>query len=202
MSLSAPTLAVERARRGSQLAPRALDGSDFVQVAKLVRKCVERLQRKKRLPAAFDTDDLAQHVLLHLYAHDARVLLSWKEGFGTSYRGYLAMVAQRAAISALRRRDLNPRGELQTDPSTLDAWGCGSQSSEDLLMAKDFGAALLQRLGGQLSPLGRSVLVALYGNDMTIEEASAALGMSVESLYAWRARIKQRARSLSRELTG
>ncbi len=185
---------------GSKERPRALRAPAHVQeIARLVRSSVIRLLCRFRRPLACDVDDLTQHVLAHLFAHDARALNRWEEGHGVSYVSYVRMISERAAISALRRRDHNPRDEHPADPCDLDARGVCERGEEEQLVERDHSRALVERLDRELSPCGRRVLRALYAEGQSVEDASRNLGMSADALYTWRSRIRRRAILLSQE---
>lgn len=170
------------------------------EVERLVRKSVRRVLWRRRAAHAWDVDDVSQHVLAHLYANDGRALSSWAAERGLSFESYVSVIAQRAAISALRRRDTCPRGEKVADPWVLDAQAAGGRSLEDDVAERVHSRACMSRLEAELSPLGQRVLQALYREEQSVEDASVALGMSADALYTWRNRIRSRARSLAREL--
>ena len=180
--------------------PRALRAPSHVhEVSRLVRSSVTRLLSRRQRPLGCDVDDLTQHVLAHLFAYEARALSRWEDTHGVSYASYVRMIAERAAISALRRRDHNPREEHPADPSDLDERGVADRGAEEHMAERDHSRALVERLDRELSPCGRRVLRALYAEGLSVEDASQSLGMSPDALYTWRSRIRQRALLLSRE---
>jgi len=181
--------------------PRALrDPKHVREVSRLVRRSVVRLLHRGRPPRGCEVDDLTQHVLAHLFAHEARALASWQDSRGVSYPSYVWMVAERTAISLLRRRDHNPREEYSADPVDLDQRPAQARDSEDGFACRDHSRALVERLDRELSPTGQKVLRALYAEDLSIEEASRTLGVSADALYTWRSRIRKRAEVISREM--
>lgn len=185
----------------SEERPRALrDPRHVREVSRLVRRSVARLLQRGMRPPSCDVDDLTQHVLAHLFAHEARALSSWQDSRGVSYPSYVWMIAERTAISLLRRRDHNPREEYTADPADLDQRVAPGRDSEDRLAARDHSRALVRRLDRELSPTGQRVLRALYAEDLTIEEASRSLGVSADALYTWRSRIRKHAEVISREI--
>lgn len=180
--------------------PRALRARSHVQeVSRLVRASVIRLLSRRPRPLGCDADDLTQHVLAHLFADEAQALNRWEPSHGVSYASYVRMIAERAAISALRRRDHNPREEHPADPYDLDERGGLDGCVEERMVERDHSRVLVQRLERELSPCGRRVLRALYAEGLSVEAASRSLGMSADALYTWRSRIRQRALLLSQE---
>lgn len=163
------------------------------EIARLARASVTRVLSRRKHALGCDADDLTQHVLAHLFANDARALCRWEQGYGVSYVSYVRMIAERAAISALRRRDHHPREEHPADPSVLDAFGDDERSIEDGLLERAHSRALVERLDRELTPCGRRVLRVLYAEGQSIEDASRSLGMSADALYTWRSRIRRHA---------
>jgi RNA polymerase sigma factor (sigma-70 family) len=183
-------------RREDRLARRR----NVEEVERLVRKSVRRVLWRRRAAHAWDVDDVSQHVLAHLYANEGRALSSWEADRGLSFASYVSVIAQRAAISALRRRDTCPRGEKVADPWLLDTQAVDGRSLEDDVAERVHSQECVERLEAELSPLGQRVLKALYREEQSVEDASVSLGMSADALYTWRNRIRSRARSLAQEL--
>jgi RNA polymerase sigma-70 factor (ECF subfamily) len=144
----------------------------------------------------WDVEDITQQVLSLLYANDQRALDSFRPELGVPFASYVGLIAQRAAISTLRKRQHFPRAERAFDPLLLDRCAAEGPNLEDDLAERGYNSECVRRLESTLSARGRSVLRALYRDGLSVEDASVELGMSMDALYTWRHRIREKARQL------
>lgn len=185
---------------------RALDG-DVEAVRALVRALTPVVQARVarvllRSGAAWrgsllqqDVADLTQDVLASLFAGEGRALRSWDPDVG-ALAGFVGMIAEREAISRVRRRRRNPMTESPTEGEALER-AVGSADAEEQLLTRSTLAGVLAGLERVLSPLGLHVFRLLFVEEADVETACRELSMSAESLYQWRTRIRRAARELA-----
>jgi RNA polymerase sigma-70 factor (ECF subfamily) len=144
-------------------------------------------------------EDLAQEAFLVLFAHDGRVLRSWRAEQGLSLENFVGLVARRRAISVLRSGKAAPWREDPTlaeeceEPATEADPEQTAASREELCL-------LLRRLQEELSPRGWHLFDLLLMQEKPVEEVERATGMSRDALYAWRSRLRRVARRLAQEI--
>jgi|SRR6185312_628217 len=189
------------------LVKRALDGNPTAQnelvalLTPVIQARVARTLARRSLLAGGrsvreEVKDLTQDVLLKLFARDGRVLRSWQPERGLSLANFVGLVAEREALSFLRRKE-EPSltvGEIDVvapDPSPVKA----AASRQQL-------ALLLERLREELSPQGWQLFDLLFLQDLSQAEVRAASGLSAVAVYAWHSRLRRLARRLRDELSG
>jgi len=146
-----------------------------------------------------DTLDLTQEVLARLFAADAQVLRNWDPQRGASLANFIGLVAEREALSAVRSGRRTPFREEPTEALTLER-SPGATDEERRLASRQLLRQTLARLRDELSPLGYQVFRMLWCEQKTTEQVQRELGMSADAVYAWRSRIRRKARALSRDL--
>jgi RNA polymerase sigma factor (sigma-70 family) len=192
---------------------RALRGDDPEALSRLVRRFTPivqaRVARKLLLfrdgrsgerDVRQEVEDLTQEVFLVLFANDARVLRDWQPERGLSLSNFVGLVAERQALSILRSRRRSPWSSDPVVDEELDA-DAEAPSPEREAVSRDTLEQLLDRLSAELSPLGRRIFDLLLVDEMPVEEAMAETGLSSDALYAWRSRLRKRARRLLAELS-
>lgn len=125
--------------------------------------------------------DHVQEVMVHLLERDAAVLRRWDPTRGR-LEPYVAKVADNFVISRLRRRP------PPTPIETVDDERAPTGTPED-------GAAfarLVERLVRELSEADALLFRAIYLEELTPEEAAAALGISREAAHKRIQRLRAR----------
>jgi RNA polymerase sigma-70 factor (ECF subfamily) len=145
-------------------------------------------------------EDLAQEVLLHLFADGGRILRDWEPGKGLSLENFVGLVAQRRAVSILRTGKRNPWREDSTEDEWLDARSDARPGPEQETIARSTLEELLERLRAELSPLGWQLFELLYVEERGVEEVRAETGLSADAVYAWRSRLRKQARRRLEEI--
>jgi len=118
--------------------------------------------------------------------------------------GYVGLVTERSVRSILRGRRYGERGyasltsddESGHDEVFVDA----SEGPESRYAARESAAHVLSVLRASTSEKGVMVLEMSIVEGRPIEAICEALGMSEESVYAWRSRLLKRAEGIAREL--
>jgi DNA-directed RNA polymerase specialized sigma24 family protein len=145
-----------------------------------------RMKAKKGSDHREDVKDLTQDVFLHLFEDGGRILQRWEPGRGASLSTFVALIAHRRAISALRGRNAmntDEGADVDTDVAT-------DESPPELRAAtRQELQMLLSRLQGRLSPLGLELFYRLLVHDEPIGALSADTGLTANALYIWRTRL-------------
>lgn len=138
--------------------------------------------------------DFVQDIFLHLLAHDARTLRRWAPERGCSLDSFVRLVARRQIISMLRSPRRNPWAESPTAHETLERLGTRDEQEPELeahLVDSQTIARLIEALQQRLSDRGVLLFHLLYVEERAIAEVCEMTGMTRESIYAWRSRLKQ-----------
>jgi RNA polymerase sigma-70 factor (ECF subfamily) len=179
---------------------RALDGD-----AETMRRLVERLrpvihaevgQVLFRLGAPNGWDprqecrDLVQEVFVELLAKRGKVLRAWDPHRGSSFEGFVRLVARRHVIGVLRTKRRNPWVNESITSERLDEQD-GEQRLDRQAEARGQLAALYDRLEQRLDERGMMLFHMLYVEQRAVDEVCEHSGMTREALYAWRSRLKK-----------
>ncbi len=187
MSILAP---INEATRDAILAG---DPAATAQISGIARARVARV-----LGRGADVDDVVQSVLEKLFADDARALRSWRPDGGASLAGWVALIAERQALSHLRSRRRAGRHEQITGDAVLEC--VAAHCDEGRLVARDQARRVIGILEKRLTPLGTRMLRELFLEERDAAEIETDLGMSPEAVWAWRSRIRRAAGEAAREL--
>lgn len=194
--------------QSKQLVARAL-GGDRAAVRELIasllpvirRRALGSLARYGR-GAESEVEDVCQEVLIGLFREDRGALASWDPERGLTLAQFVGMLAQRRVISHLRSRTSKPARHTLTEPQNLER--LVEQSVQNQLdphdPARDTLRELADALRVTLSPLGLEMFYRLYVWEQTTEQITSQLGLSAESVYQWRTRLKKAALSALKEL--
>lgn len=143
-----------------------------------------------------DVEDLTQDVLVRLFAGDADLLRAWRPERG-ALKTFVALVAERDALVVLRSRRKSPYAADPTPPEDLDP---ATGSHERRLTAADLLDAVLDGLRAEQSVLGLEMIELLLVEQLDAPEVAARTGQSLDAVYAWRSRLKKRARAIHDDL--
>lgn len=184
---------------------RALEGDRFAAaeliatLAPVIRRSVMKTLLRDRSRSGDgitqETEDMTQEVLLSLFTEDGRIFRAWQPERGLSLERFVAFVARRQALSALRTRRRNPFHVQPTDPADLEnqppssRGRCAHRSTEHRQSIERLTLALRDRL----SPTGLEMFHRLFVEEQSVSDISRNTGLSAESVYQWRTRIKKAA---------
>jgi len=151
-----------------------------------------------------EVEDLTQEVFLELFRRDAHVLRSWQAERGLSLENFVGLVAKGQVFSFLRNGKRNPRKE---DPSfaadELEAVAVTvDDDPEKVTASRELLSCLLDGLREELSPLGWWLFELLFVQELSQAEVEAVSGLSADAVYAWRSRLRSRAKKLLAEMSG
>jgi RNA polymerase sigma-70 factor (ECF subfamily) len=192
---------------------RALAGDEPAALSRFVRRLTPivqaRVARKLLLyrdragaqrDVRQEVEDLTQEVFLALFADEARVLRDWRPERGLSLANFVGLVAERQALSVLRSRRRSPWNADPVLDEELDA-DTELATPEREVVSRDTLDRLLERLAAELTPLGLRIFDLLLVEAVPLEEAMAETGLTSDALYAWRSRLRKRARRLLADLS-
>lgn len=144
--------------------------------------------------------DLTQEVFLRLFERDGRLLRGWDPARGASLKGFVGLVAQRQAISALRGQAENARLSDDLGEVAADDPGAASAAPDRRAASREELALVLERLQAQLSPLGIELFYRMMVHDEDVAEITRATGMTANALYIWRTRLLALTRKIEDDL--
>lgn len=149
-----------------------------------------------------EIEDLIQEVLLSLFVREGRALDAWNPEYGVSLEGFVGVIARRRAVSTLRTRRSSPLTQQPTDPADIDLQPDSSRSGAAIRSteARDSLERLAQGLQERLSPLGLQMFQLLFVAEEEVSDVARKTGLSADSVYQWRARIKKLALEIQGEL--
>ena len=148
-----------------------------------------------------EIEDFTQDVLLGLFADQGRLLLSWCPERGLSLKGFVGLLAERQVGATLRSRRRSPFSADPTEPADLDLQPAASgPDASNATETRETLELLSSRLRDRLSPAGLAMFYQLYVWEKSPEEVSKETGLSVESIYQWRSRIRKAALEVRSEL--
>ncbi len=160
------------------------------------------LLRRQRAAAGRDVrqevEDFTQEVFLALFDDDGRVLRSWNPERGLSLLNFVGLVAERQTVSILRNGKRSPWKEDPTLAAELDG-EVPEPGPERAAASRETLRLLLGRLREELSPLGRHLFELIFLRELPVKEVVGQTGMTSEAVYAWRSRLRGRARRILSE---
>lgn len=213
---SDPAIATGRAQAAAVSAAGQVDQADQAEHARIALACagnagaIARLIRellptvravlRARLAgvagvdAAQSVDDLGQEVFLRLFADEGRLLRRWQPGRGLPLARFVALIADRYAISELRVHRATDRAcEIGTVADSLQA---EEVSPEAWMHSHQALRLLFDAMNARLSPLGQRLFRLLFLDELSIEEICLSTGMGADAVYAWRSRLRRQAAQL------
>lgn len=181
--------------RGDRSAAEALMG----RLAPVIQKRVAWVLSRRGSPRRADVLDYTQEVLVRLWEDEHHILKTWTPDRGAKLETFVALVAERLVLSALRsgrksgwREDPTLGEDLARKVSDVDL--------EQEVWSRDLLTRLLDRLEEELTPRSRQLFSALFVEELPPEQVAEQLGMSLNALYSWRSRFKARMAELVAEL--
>ena len=188
---------IQRALGGDRTAEAEL----IATLAPVVRRSVTRAlcNERKRAGSALpqEVEDLSQEVLLNLFSGEDRVFLAWQPERGLSLERFVAFVARRQACSLLRTRrrsalyvqSMDPADLENQPPSTRRDAGRSTEHRQCL-------ERLTRALRDRLSQTGLDMFHRLFVEEQSVSDISRSTGLSPESVYQWRTRIRKAAQEV------
>lgn len=148
-----------------------------------------------------ELEDLIQSVFLSLFDDDARALLSFRPDGGMSLPGYIALLAEREAISILRSRRRNPWTEAPTEDGEVDSQPDVRPTHEGAIGSREVLSMLLERAREQLNERNLELFRLIVIEERSVEEICTLMSMTRDAVYSARSRLARLARGIAEELT-
>jgi RNA polymerase sigma factor (sigma-70 family) len=161
---------------------------------------------RRSLPSAVrgsarqEVEDLAQEVLVALFANKGKRLLQWDPDRGLTLPRYVELVSRRIVFSIMRSHRRSPWANEPIDPDDLAQLAGATEGPERSVAQKELLAAVLAVVEAELSKQGREVFRALIFEELSVEEICARNGMTANAVHIWRSRIAQHARAAARRI--
>ncbi|MCH9686971.1 MAG: helix-turn-helix domain-containing protein [Deltaproteobacteria bacterium] len=134
-------------------------------------------------------NDVAQDVMLKLFADKGELLRVWEPEYGLSLRGFIKRVVRFHVLQLFRSARSNPWRNEPTTPEDLETHAAPMPSLLHQLWLWQVRDQLLE----QESPHGRRLYFALFVEQRSADEIAREHGMTRDAVYQWRARFKRRA---------
>jgi RNA polymerase sigma-70 factor (ECF subfamily) len=145
-------------------------------------------------------EDATQTVLLALFADRGRVLQQWDPARGLGLDGFVALLAKRETTSLLRSRRRNPWTEDPTLQEDLDQNAVPRMGPESETISRDMLEQLAVAVRSRLTAKGIEIFDLMFMRGLPPEEVSAATGMTLEAVYAWKSRLTRQVKEILAEL--
>lgn len=176
---------------------RRLQGIVHARVARVFLRCDPAAAPGKNE----DIEEVAQGVFVTLFERDAVALRGWKPDRGMSLENYVGMIAERRAISALRRRR---RAEVPLVVETLEAHQGAlsdpARGAEPRVEHRQLLRRMLRRLEETLSPGAWRIFELRFIDELEIDEIHQETGLSPDAIYAAISRLRRQARGVKNEI--
>jgi RNA polymerase sigma-70 factor (ECF subfamily) len=138
-----------------------------------------------------DVEDLCQDTFVALLVDDGRLARLWDPASGLSFENYAGLKARHLAIDYVRKK----RDVLWLDDEpceSLEPKVDSCLSPERVVVTNDFLSKVFEKLRAELSEFGRKILELLFVENREVAEVCRIMGMTAESVYAWRSRLGRR----------
>ena len=168
--------------------------------ARVARALVRRRAAARGRDVRQEVEDFSQEVFVALFEDSGRVLRAWRPARGLSLENFVGLVAERQAISLLRCGRRSPWTEDPTLDAELEADRPDERGPESVTASRELYERLLERVEGELSPLGLELFRRLLVQQQPVAEVCAELGQTPDAVYAWRSRLGKLVRKLAADL--
>lgn len=159
-------------------------------ITPVVRVRVARALARRGRRHSAEIDDLVQETFVHLFVDDARALRSWDHARGLPFLAFVGLVAERAAMRAMRARKRDPWLEEPTADDALSELGDRPATGAQI-EARDELRHLLSRAQQRLTAAGSRYLQWLVVEDRSVSAIMLETGATADVVYTWRTRIKR-----------
>jgi RNA polymerase sigma factor (sigma-70 family) len=182
---------VDRALAGDAHALRALIAGLTPVVRRRVTSVLARMRPGREVDHHQEAQDLTQDVLLNLFQHGGRALKRWDPDKGASLPHFVGLIARRQAVSALRGQSGRSRGPSHDLADLSDELPSDVVAPDDRIASWQALGSLLDGLRVRLSPFGLDVFRRLFVDQESVDQICAAMSMTPNAVYIWRARLRR-----------
>jgi RNA polymerase sigma factor (sigma-70 family) len=164
-----------------------------------IRQALQRSGATARCgEARFEVEDLTQDVLMRLFREDGAQLRRWDPARGLSLRNFAGLIAQRYAVTVLRRQHLHRESALP--PEQLCEHEAEAQRLAEQLEASQHLGLILTVLRDRVSAKAMRTLELLHVEGYSVPEVCEELGMTPNALYASCTRVRKQLYLIAVEL--
>ncbi|MCB9546978.1 MAG: sigma-70 family RNA polymerase sigma factor [Myxococcales bacterium] len=142
--------------------------------------------------------DLHNDVFVALLEDDRRRLRAFEGRNGCSVRSWIRLITIRKTVDALRRRRVHLSLDAEDRPEPVAE--TADPLDQLMAVADEARRGRLQELVAQLPAQDQLLLDMLYGQQLSVEAASAALRINRGALYTRKTRIIKKLRDLAATL--
>lgn len=146
-----------------------------------------------------EVEDLVQSIFVSLFADDGKALRRWDPEKGSNLRSFVALVAEREAVSILRTRKRNPFTEAPTEAEALERAQPASDAHRAWLN-RNLMDEVVRRMRGALSEQGYEIFELLFCRERNADSIAELLGLTMDAIYAWRSRIRKTAQAIAADV--
>jgi RNA polymerase sigma-70 factor, ECF subfamily len=172
----------------------------FKRHERLIIACVRRVYNRYHVPLLpTDLEDLVGAVCLDLVKGNYKKLSQFDASKGYRLSSWVGLIATNAAHDALRRR-LPGHQSLDDEDSTLPDLESRELDPLSALEQKERVTLLAQALA-HLSEVDREFVLQYYGEQRSPEEIAASTGVSVNTIYSRKNKVRAKLLRLVRGMT-
>ncbi|MFN3201939.1 MAG: RNA polymerase sigma factor [Bradymonadia bacterium] len=187
-----------------RLITEALSG-DRTSMQQIIRRLLPVIQSRVRVYLSRrsgqrlggqDADDLIQEIWLALIKDEGRVLMAYDPDRGMSLEGYTGLICRRELWRRAESSQSERRGGHLKLVELDEARDTQSQENpEQLTVARGDLKRLYTYLMTELPPRGQLVLMALYEDGLSAEQAAEFVGVTKQVIYNWQHKIRKLSRA-------
>lgn len=156
------------------------------------RALARRLDLSKGRDLSQELDDVVQDVFVTLFKDRARQLRRWDPSRGMGLDGFVGMCAEQRVGMMLRRHRTNPWSEDPVEAvELLPRRPVERRDPERVVGSRRALESLVERVGGELTPTGRTFFELLVLRQLDVDEAARVAGCTRGTVYNWRTRLNR-----------
>ena len=143
--------------------------------------------------------DYCQDIFMILFKSDSKILRSWDQKKGMSLNSFISLIAKRRVISALRQNQVT----LRLDDKIIEQKIESHRNVPDIetqFIDRQLLLSIISHLKSDISELGYDLFVQLFLFERTPEEISIKTGISKNSIYVWKSRLRNKAKNILKNL--
>jgi RNA polymerase sigma-70 factor (ECF subfamily) len=177
----------------------------FAKYERLIVACVRRaLRRYGASHSEEDIEDLVSQTAFNLVKDDYKKLRTFDPDRGYKLSSWVGLIATNTALDALRRRgptDVWAAASLDDTDPVVPTLAAGEAGPGESLDRKD-EIRLVQSAIGELSDTDRLFLEYYYVEELEPEEISRLMGISLNTVYSRKNKIREKLARHVREAEG
>ncbi len=143
--------------------------------------------------------DLVQVAWRDLVAEGWRALKQWDPDRGASLRGYVGVVATNRMVSELRKQRRHSAEQI-VPAEELHRLAVLAESLEARVSDREYLGLVVAELREMLTEQGGEAFEVLYLEGLDVDEAIQRTGLTRDSLYSYRRRIKKMVKTIAERL--